>query len=469
MKKPFGMLVLVVTFCVAFTIISRGSSKIAAVNGKDVSASKVAATINNAVFANQLGIDMKIPTVEEATKEIVLQLLLEDEFVIHGIVLSDDEHEYVDNYLNDFFVMTQEAIDRGGSEKENAEQVLKTMKDYLEAANITQEEYAQGLKADLIFQIKYKKLLEQKYRGNEDVLKSDMERQYTKIESTTTAPDTSETPSNEISSAHNAITQSLPSSISDMPLPTDLKEAISKEYAAKLSQKTKEHSVSSDLYYKGEKILELYSLDVERKIYIPVFENSDIEDIVFNLDSYEGPYRDNVVNGFFIVTETGKHDIRPSGNSERAKNIIEFSKNCNSSDFGYAQWLIYMSISNMESISYIGPTGRVLNDATYSVKLDSQQPSTMEKIGLYLKNIRVLSLGGTVNAFVHPLASLADGYLEIVFKTGVKYTVIISSVGMTVYSSDLDYTLLYECDKNDILDFFDFVISLEPSTVELVG
>ena len=290
-----------------------------------------------------------------------------------------------------------------------------------------------------------------------------------KIESATPAPNTSGTHSNETSSTHNEITQSAPSSISDMPIPPELKEAISKEYAAKLSQKTKEHSVNSELYYKGEKIIALYSLDAERKIYIPVFENSDIEDIIFNLDSYEGPYRDNGVNGFFIVTETGKHDIRPSGNSEQAKNIIEFSKNCNSSDFGYAQWLIYMSISNMESISYIGPTGRVLNDATYSVKLDSQQPSTMEKIGLYLKNIRVLSLRETISAFVHPLASLADGYLEIVFKTGVRYTVMISSGGMTVYSSDLDYTLLYECDKNDILDFFDFVISIEPSTVELVG
>ena len=284
-------------------------------------------------------------------------------------------------------------------------------------------------------------------------------------------PDTSGIHSNEIDDAADATAPSVLSSIGNMLISSDFKEEITKEYAAELNQKARAHSVDGDLYYNREKVTELYSLDGTRRIYIPVSEKINIKDVVFNLDTYDGPYDNNGINGFFIVTEAGKYDIRPTGDSEQAQSIIEFSKSCNKDDkddIGYAQWLIYMSISNMESISYIGPTGRVLKDAYYTVKLNSQQPSTMEKIGLYLKNIEVYSLNNIINDFVHPTASPSDGYLEITFKNEVKYTVMMSSGGMTIYSSDLGYTLQYNCDEKDILDFFDFVIMLDQSDVELV-
>ena len=69
-------------------------------------------------------------------------------------------------------------ISRGGLEKENAEQVLKLMNDYIKFNNLTKEQYEKEVMLSLSYQLKYQKLLKEKYNGSTEALMSEIEKQY---------------------------------------------------------------------------------------------------------------------------------------------------------------------------------------------------------------------------------------------------------------------------------------------------
>lgn len=163
-------------------------------------------------------------------------------------------------------------------------------------------------------------------------------------------------------------------------------------------------------------------------------------------------------------------DIRfnESSDNEEEKVLLDLSKNANKKYTGYIQWFTFMDTLKIDGIKYRGQTGRILKDKTYIVSLDSTASETMKKVSYFFKNIPVNSLQQTINTFINPRSTPDGGWMGMPFKTGVIYNVMITENSIYVYSNDLGYTLVYDIDEDIILDFYDFMLTLDDSTVEVL-
>lgn len=178
MKKSKILLILAFVVVACCTIAIYRDDILAGVNGQNVGISEDNKAIRSIEFARQQGINMKAPTQEEVLKAMFVRQLYEKEFVAENITLTQEEQSYIDSYLSEFLALANEDINKGRSEKENAELVLNTINDFKRFTHIIDEEYAQMVVDEMTYQIKCSKLVQQKYDGNWAALKSVIESRY---------------------------------------------------------------------------------------------------------------------------------------------------------------------------------------------------------------------------------------------------------------------------------------------------
>ncbi len=165
----------------ALTVTALGSSSLISVNGKDLSISDINSTKSNYSFASQIGAEVDVPSTEDALEMNIKRQLLEQEFEEQGIDLIDQEQRYAKDYLADQIEILDEMIDRGGSQRENAEEVLALMEQYTKQSGISMEEYAQLVEEEITFELKYSKLVAQAYDGDTARLEESLEQRCSEI------------------------------------------------------------------------------------------------------------------------------------------------------------------------------------------------------------------------------------------------------------------------------------------------
>lgn len=178
MKKMTRLIILVWMVGVCSTTAIDRNPILVSVNGKDISLSDVNKVLRSAAFAQKQGIDIKTPTQDEALKALIIRQLYEEEFVTESITLTDEEQLYVDRYLSAFIASINADIDKGGTEKARAEELLHLLNDTMKFHAITEEEYAQMVKDEMTYQLKSSKFVRQKYNRDWAALKSAIESRY---------------------------------------------------------------------------------------------------------------------------------------------------------------------------------------------------------------------------------------------------------------------------------------------------
>lgn len=226
--------------------------------------------------------------------------------------------------------------------------------------------------------------------------------------------------------------------------------------------------------YQKETVSSLYSLDYANRRYHKITDAEMIKEILSILNQYTPPKhssKDQV--GFLIFTKKGKYAFylpRKSNykTNENLSRLTDLSVQCNKKTAGTAQWLTYMSTSNISHISYSGQAGRGYTNKNnikneVSVGIDTTDKNTMRQAGAFLKTL-------AVNASPHIIAeknadnpSMVMGLIDlrIEFKTGVTYTIFAYETGFSIASSDMNETIFYECSKETVRSLRDFMWDLQ--------
>ncbi len=228
---------------------------------------------------------------------------------------------------------------------------------------------------------------------------------------------------------------------------------------------------------KGEVITEVYSLDGDGYRYHPVTKESVVKKLAEILESYEPEYNpsSNMV-GFLIFTEKGKQacylDAERMDVDAMYAQLVELSERCNAGAAGGAQWIVYMTPSNLSRLTFSGLAGDgyclSYQEDTFVVDLQITEKAQLEKASAFLKNLNVRPgelLKGDKKAAPQDRYSLWNMKLE--FSTGVSYDVFGYRDEFYISSSDMDGQLHYLCSDLEILRLRDYMLMHDEAKVKL--
>lgn len=203
----------------------------------------------------------------------------------------------------------------------------------------------------------------------------------------------SEVPSEPVSS------EAPPSSVSQKPKPPTPPPPPPLLTSSKPAEKKHEKVLFQD-----ESVVEMYSLEYANRLYHPIEDWDGVAKLVPALEglSPDQPVSKADAVGFLVVTDRGKYAyyLDPDTQEEAEKDLVKASQNYNQASPGVAQWLAYMSLSNLTHVYYSGSCGRGLDlkqwpdDREYGVLVDTDDPETLRAVGAFLKTIPAQS--GTV-------------------------------------------------------------------------
>lgn len=221
--------------------------------------------------------------------------------------------------------------------------------------------------------------------------------------------------------------------------------------------------------FHGETITSLYSLDYKNRAYHPYSSPQSVSFLpdLEKLDAAASFYGDDMV-GFLIFTETGKYVfyLDPNTTDANEKALAEEASRNNTSVSGRAQWIAYMSASNITQIMYTG-----VKDA-YSPAIDITvtDRKDIEQISRFLKSVPV-ETKPIISPFSGNFAdiNLALNYsfaVSIRFSTGVEY-LIVGQPGLdetqsgkcllSIWSSDMKEVISYSCTEEIAHELFRFM------------
>ena len=126
----------------------------------------------SASFASHIGMETKMLSEQDAQNAVLRIQLLEQEFERQGIALTEEEQEYAENYFDEQMEVLEAMLHKGGSEQENAQEVLALIDQYVSELGISLPEYRMLVEQEISFSIKYQKLLMQQYDGDSDLLEN---------------------------------------------------------------------------------------------------------------------------------------------------------------------------------------------------------------------------------------------------------------------------------------------------------
>ena len=221
-------------------------------------------------------------------------------------------------------------------------------------------------------------------------------------------------------------------------------------------------TLACDVYYRGELVTALYSLDGENRSYQFVSNPNTIAEIIPLLEK-ETPETGGKAGflGFLVFTNKGKYSYTISEGSDE---LLQYAKECNKtySHARHAQWLCYMSPENIESFSFQG----LDQSGEYSVYLKTKDPESLKKIASFLKNLTVEPNPGTHPGQTNPSAVTGSYLITMYFKTGTFYTMTGFDNGLAIYADDLDYSIAYKAVEQQIPTLRDFVALMPDARLE---
>ncbi len=255
-----------------------------------------------------------------------------------------------------------------------------------------------------------------------------------------------------------------------------------------LDAETRIFTRSTQVYYKGEKVTALYSLDGKDYSYQPV---TDLARIVPMLEKRPPDNSRNAAElGFLLFTEKGKYTWSLSDDSvyavlplgepaspqrtawtgavNSATDLATLSALYNDGLYGRrAQWLTYMSEEKIEAIYFSAWGGRNYTNSgslgNFGIGVNTSDKESIRRIAAFLKgldvpeNPRVTNLNG-IDYGMSTVAGLYD--LRIKFNTGAIYHIFGYDSGMSIVSSELNKMMHYEVSQRQINALRDFLAML---------
>lgn len=136
-----------------------------------ITARQVEIAQKSAAFGAAQGAQVEVLDDSAALKAQIVHVLIEKQFEEHDIRLTTEEQEFADGYTDEIDTMLQEALHGPSeSEREGARQFLELCEEYMQACGITKEEWDFLAEEELVFSMRYEKLLTQQYQGDKDAL-----------------------------------------------------------------------------------------------------------------------------------------------------------------------------------------------------------------------------------------------------------------------------------------------------------
>jgi hypothetical protein len=236
---------------------------------------------------------------------------------------------------------------------------------------------------------------------------------------------------------------------------------------------------SNPLDYKGGRVTALYSLDGKNCAYHPI---SNFEKHIPLLEKVPPDKKPKAAElGYLLVTDKGKYTW--SFSDKGVPTASELSANGPESDLPTlavinnslsdrnAQWLVYMSEANIESISFGGAGGNGYSNGYHpgavglDIDVDTKDRESIHKIASFLKSMEV-----SANARVHdgqsnPTTGYGTFQMVIEFKTGVTYFILGFRSTMGIYTSDLDKTIWYSVSESQTNALRDMMALLPEATL----
>ena len=266
----------------------------------------------------------------------------------------------------------------------------------------------------------------------------------------------------------------------------DKTEITAQQENEKLSEKEQLPEKQADTVYdsktnpitlKDDIITEVYSLDGDGYRYHPVTKERVVKKLAEILESYEPEYNPSApVDGFLIFTEKGKHacylDAERLDVDAMYAQLVELSERCNAGAAGGAQWLVYMTPSNLSRLTFSGLAGDgyclSYQEDTFVVDVQITEREQLENASAFLKNLNVRPgelLKGDEKVVPQDKYSLWTIKLE--FSTGVSYDVFGYRDELYISSSDMDGQLHYLCNDLEILRLRDYMLMHDEARVKL--
>ena len=214
--------------------------------------------------------------------------------------------------------------------------------------------------------------------------------------------------------------------------------------------------------FKGETVLSLYSLDYANRLYHPVGNLEKAAGVLAGLEEME---TDTDVTGtdrvgFLVFTDKAKYAyyLDAASQDESQKDLIQASKNHNSASTGIAQWLAYMSTSNITNVKFSGECGpgfslkKWTDQKSFHIDVDTNDPASIQAVGSFLKSMTV-NAKPEISAHTGRNWATNDGeHFSIIlnFSSGTKYGIEGSHDWIYITSSDMQEDIIYQCTSDVI-------------------
>ena len=236
-----------------------------------------------------------------------------------------------------------------------------------------------------------------------------------------------------------------------------------------------------NVLFRGETVKKLYSLDYANRSYHPYTDLKDTQPLLSSLEQIDT--NQSVENsdkvGFLVFTDQSKYAFYLDAAAEIApeKSLVQEALENNKATEGIAQWLAYMSTSNITKVYFDGSWGPEYSlkawpktdHLWYSINVEATDIETIQTVSDFLKSMKVEEasdiyvFSGTPN----PANNLFS--LSLTFSIGVSYAIFGDTTGkmncFTIYSSDMEETITYKCTENTMKALLDCMADLKTAVI----
>jgi len=192
----------------------------------------------------------------------------------------------------------------------------------------------------------------------------------------------------------------------------------------------------SPITYFGSEVQEAYTYNPKGLTYHKISDQKQLALLIKFLESgkTKSP-KAGSEGGFLLVTANGKHEIYIDS---QEKELLTLCQNNNAVSPGLVKWLVFMST---DRITYAEFRDWEVGLKRKDMSFNTDDPSVLKEVSKTLKSLKVKG-AGTRTRENPPTGS--DGPFYLKFNTGVSYSILINRNKMDIYSSDMDYHILYE-------------------------
>ena len=249
-----------------------------------------------------------------------------------------------------------------------------------------------------------------------------------------------------------------------------------KREESKEKEETEERDTPYDpeeepLDFRGNTILQVYSLDGDGYRYHPVIGRSVIEKIARLLEDYEPEYTpsENMV-GFLIFTDGDKYacylDAERMDIDAVYSQLVDISEECNANAAGAVKWLVYMTPSNLSRVTFHGLCGEGYSVSKqahlYQADVTITDREELDSLSALLKKTNVRPADQVyTRGTVSPMDKSSLWTMTMEFSTDVTYQLFGYNTELYISSTDMKEQIHYVCSDLEIFRLRDFMMGAE--------